>query len=610
MKTILKKFNLVVVSVLFIFTIAFGIKPVHAQTQADQSWNDDGALKILSIGNSFSIDATQYLYSILNGMGVKNIKVGDLHIGGISLDEHYRCAKNNYANYNYRVTTGNGWKSKTNYSLKKAVSSDDWDYIILQQSGTYSGFPVTYDKLDGLIKIIKKYNSDAMIVWHMNWAFQNDARYAGFEKYGYDQGYMYNAIVSTLKEVVKDNPNIDYIIPAGTAIQNARTSFMGDTLTRDGKHLSLDIGRYIAGLTFAATLSGLPASETVFCPSDVSLEEKRVAVESVKNAIKSPYKVKRSQYQDFQSTTCTISFQANGGEGAPSPQIKKAGKGIVLTMEEPTRKGYTFLGWGVHKKSSLPAYMPGEVYTKNADVTLYAVWKAAAYSIKYDKNGGTGTMYTTKTKYGETAVLRNNRFKREGYKFAGWNTKADGTGISYSNKASVKNLTAKDGSSVKLYAQWKIVKYKIDYYLNHGKNSSENPAYYTIESGTITLQKPVRKGFTFKGWYTSSDYTWNIKDISYEIKENLHLYAKWRRNTYAIQYEANGGKGKMETIGAYYGKEIVLSKNHYTRKGYVFAGWNTKADGTGKAFTDQQIVKSLTAKNNAVVKLYAQWEKI
>lgn len=113
---------------------------------------------------------------------------------------------------------------------------------------------------------------------------------------------MYQAIVSAVKSKIETNDSIALVVPAGTAIQNARTSYLGEdyyTLNRDWVHLSYGIGRYIAGLTFVHTLTGLPIDNVTYVPTGkyaVSESERLIAIESVKNAVENPYTVTESEY--------------------------------------------------------------------------------------------------------------------------------------------------------------------------------------------------------------------------------------------------------------------------------------------------------------------------
>lgn len=262
----------------------------------EQESKDDGVLKILSIGNSFSVDAQEYLYHILEDMGVEEIKLGNLYVSGCTLATHLVYAERNYAAYTYYTNTDGDWKETKNYSIEQAVKSENWDYITFQQASGSSGISSTYDDLDLLIDIVKPLCPEAKLVWHMTWAYQQDSTHKEFVKYDSNQTTMYNAIVSAVNEKIEKNSDIDFVIPAGTAIQNARTSYIGDNLTIDGHHLSLDLGRYIAGLTFAYALTGLSIDNVEYQPEAVTERQKQVAIEAVKNCFARPYEVTESVY--------------------------------------------------------------------------------------------------------------------------------------------------------------------------------------------------------------------------------------------------------------------------------------------------------------------------
>ena len=109
--------------------------------------------------------------------------------------------------------------------------------------------------------------------------------------------YMYNAIVESVQSKVVPNERIVKIVPNGTAIQNARTSYIGDNLCRDEHcHLTNDLGRYIAGLTMVAALTGMDISNISYSPS-LSPEYKQIAIESVQNALNNPFEITNSQYK-------------------------------------------------------------------------------------------------------------------------------------------------------------------------------------------------------------------------------------------------------------------------------------------------------------------------
>ena len=252
------------------------------------------SLKILAIGNSFSTDSMQYLYEIMKNGGVEEITLGNLYYGGCSLDQHYQFAKNDSASYTYYKHTGRGWVKTADYKMSQSLVDEKWDYVSLQQTSKTCGLTNSYSKLDEMITIVKEKCPDAKLIWNMTWAYQQDSTHASFPNYGKDQMKMYNMIIDVVNTVIAPL-DFDVMIPCMTSIQNARTSFMGDTLTRDGYHLDYYIGRYIAGLTFIAAVTGLNIDSIEWAPEGVDEYAKAVAIESVKNALKYPLEIKKSE---------------------------------------------------------------------------------------------------------------------------------------------------------------------------------------------------------------------------------------------------------------------------------------------------------------------------
>lgn len=259
-------------------------------------------LKILAIGNSFSTDGMQYLYDIAKSAGVEEIVLGNLYIGGCSLSTHLSHAKVGDAAYTYYKNTNGTWIAYSDKTLMHGLTDEVWDYISMQQSSPLSGIASTYGNiLSQLVEYVKlnKTNPDAKLVWHMTWAYQSDSTHSAFPSYDKNQMTMYNAIVETVKNCIVPVSDFTIIIPTGTAIQNARTSFTGDILTRDGYHLNYNLGRYIAGLAWYAAVTGSPIDDILYNPaiSEITIDVMAMAKESVKNAVLSPYEVTASTFK-------------------------------------------------------------------------------------------------------------------------------------------------------------------------------------------------------------------------------------------------------------------------------------------------------------------------
>ena len=149
--------------------------------------------------------------------------------------------------------------------------------------------------------------------------------------------------------------------------------------------------------------------------------------------------------------TYTVSYNANGGRGAPSSQTKTQGQTLTLSSTKPTRTGYTFKGWTNTSSSTEVIWTAGGPYTINASRTLYAIWKANTYTVSYDANGGTGAPSSQTKTHGQTLTLSSTKPTRTNYNFVGWATSSTATTAAYSAGGSYKT----DASDT-LYAVWSL----------------------------------------------------------------------------------------------------------------------------------------------------------
>ncbi len=257
----------------------------------------DGVFELLAIGNSFSGDALQYVYQIAKDVGIEKIAIGNLFYSACSLNEHATFAQDDEAKYIYSFNDNGDWVDTKNYKSSTALQSRSWDFVMLQQASGESGVADTYDEdLDYMISYVKNLAPGAKLVWHMTWAYQQGAEHKDFPRYDNDQMTMYNAIVSAVKNKIVANGSFDLIVPNGTAVQNGRTSLLGDTTTRDGYHMSKDYGRYLTGLMVVKTVTGLPVDDVAYRPTGVDEFEQRIAIDAVNKAADNPYAVTKSAY--------------------------------------------------------------------------------------------------------------------------------------------------------------------------------------------------------------------------------------------------------------------------------------------------------------------------
>ena len=231
-------------------------------------------------------------------------------------------------------------------------------------------------------------------------------------------------------------------------------------------------------------------------------------------------------YETSNKITYTITYDANGGKNAPSSQTKNKGEDLTLSSTEPTRDGYTFLGWSTHKNATSATYGKGSSYKTDSDVTLYAVWKlnaATTYIVTYDANGGKNAPSSQTKNKGENLTLSSTQPTRDGYTFLGWSTDKNATSPTYGS-----NGTYDIDSDITLYAVWKINTtgdYVVTFDTGYGIITMNVDKDAIIDS----IVDPVRDGYTFGGWYADKEYK-NKYDFNTKITSDLTLYAKWEKN--------------------------------------------------------------------------------
>lgn len=150
-------------------------------------------------------------------------------------------------------------------------------------------------------------------------------------------------------------------------------------------------------------------------------------------------------------TSYVVKYNANGGSGAPGNQTKWKNQTLTLSTTKPTRTGYTFLGWSTSSSATSATYSAGGNYTANAAATLYAVWKAITYTVKYNANGGSGAPGNQTKTYGKTLTLSSTKPTRTNYNFKGWGTSASATTVAYAAGGSYTKNAA-----ITLYAVWEL----------------------------------------------------------------------------------------------------------------------------------------------------------
>lgn len=294
------------------------------------------------------------------------------------------------------------------------------------------------------------------------------------------------------------------------------------------------------------------------------------------------------------------------------------------------RTGYRFTKWGTSSSGGTlfdqddatlkPTDINSSVSSGDCTRTLYAQWTPNTYTIKFDGNGNTsGSTAQMSMTYGVAKNLTANGFAKSGYHFSGWNTKADGSGISFYNRQSIRNLTSTHKAIITLYAQWDTNSYTIAF--NGNGNTGGTTSSMTMKfdvAKNLNKNGYTRTGYTFSKWNTKADGSGtsyanqqSVKNLTTINGGTFYLYAQWNPITYTIKFNGNGNtSGSTASMSMTYDVAKNLTANGFKKTGYLFNGWNTNSSGTGTNYTDKQSVKNLSSTNGATVNLHAKWKPI
>lgn len=250
-------------------------------------------VRVLAIGNSFSEDALlQHLHEIVAEAG-DTIIIGNLSIGGCELQKHAYNARHDAPIYRYHSIDCDGRMTQTdNYTMKAALAGEHWDVVTLQQASHYSGIADSYSPWLGMLIAYVRENTvgDPVIGFHQTWAYASSASHWAFRYYGNNQLEMYRHICDAARQAMADNA-ISLVLPSGTAIQNARATSLGDNLNRDGYHLDMKIGRYIAACTWYCALFGKDVTEIKYRPEGIDEDSASLARRAARAAVHDPWEV-------------------------------------------------------------------------------------------------------------------------------------------------------------------------------------------------------------------------------------------------------------------------------------------------------------------------------
>lgn len=225
-------------------------------------------MKILSIGNSFSEDSTAYLHKISEA-GSRQIDVSNLYIGGCSFEMHACNIKSGEKKYRLEY---NGIYTDRKVSVNEMLKADRWDIVTVQQASYDSGIPASYGENGKyVIDYIRNTSPYSKIYFHETWSYEEGSDHPAFGKYGYSSPEMYSAIKSASEKFCSENGNIP-IIPCGEVINKLRGKNEfdvlsgGESLCRDGYHMSLFYGRYTLAAVWFEIFSGEDIRNVSFFP--------------------------------------------------------------------------------------------------------------------------------------------------------------------------------------------------------------------------------------------------------------------------------------------------------------------------------------------------------
>jgi len=333
------------------------------------------------------------------------------------------------------------------------------------------------------------------------------------------------------------------------------------------------------------------------------------------------------EYDAPTSYTYTLTYSANGGSGAPSTQTQTTtatGYTFTVSATQPTRDGYTFLGWATSSSASTPTYQGGDSVTCTTQlptVNLYAVWGTNyTYTLNYDANGGSGapsTQTQTTTATGYTFTVSATEPTRTDYNFLGWATSNDAVTPTYQSGDSV--TCTSQLPTVTLYAVWSATAYTytLNYDANGGTGAPASETQTSTQTGytfTVSATQPTRDNYAFLGWATSNDAAVPTLQAGDSVTctsqlPTVTIYAVWSPTyTYTLNYDANGGSGAPSTqtqTTTATGYTFIVSPVSPVRDDYTFLGW---AGSSGASVPTKYAGDSVTCTSQIpTVTLYAVW---
>lgn len=311
-----------------------------------------------------------------------------------------------------------------------------------------------------------------------------------------------------------------------------------------------------------------------------------------------------------------LTYDGNGATGGKTdPQNGVADQKVNVRQNGFTRDGYTFVRWDTQADCRGKAVNPGDKWTLQGSSTLYACWAGVAQTLTYHGNGATGGNTAAQSGHtGDELTTNANGFTRDGYTFVRWDTAKDGSGTAYGEgKNGVGRYTMKPAGN-DLYAIWQAnpasIQYRDDW---GGTGSTPDTTGVTGQNVTIAQNGFTRPGYTFTGWARDRRTDPSLQPGGrYTLTPGTTtLWAQWKADPAHLIYNSNSGStSQTRRTDGVVDQTLTVIANPFTRTGYTFTGWNTQADGRGRAYTAGNGFRLVAdPKSNPVNTsvLYAQW---
>ena len=311
-----------------------------------------------------------------------------------------------------------------------------------------------------------------------------------------------------------------------------------------------------------------------------------------------------------------LTYDGNGATGGKTdPQNGVTDQKVNVRQNGFTRDGYTFVRWDTQADCRGKAVNPGDKWTLQGSSTLYACWTGNMQPLTYHGNGATGGNTAAQSgKTGDELTTNANGFTRDGYTFVRWDTAKDGSGTAYGEgKNGVGRYTMKPAGN-DLYAIWQANPASIRYRDDYGATgSTPDTTGVTGQNVTIAQNGFTRPGYTFTGWARDRRTDPSLQPGGrYTLTPGTTtLWAQWKADPAHLIYNSNSGStSQTRRTDGVVDQTLTVIANPFTRSGYTFTGWNTQADGRGKAYAAGNGFRLVAdAKSNPVNTsvLYAQW---